>query len=399
MKRLLFLVACMQCFMGEAQTINIYYRANDTSYCSSHWATKVDCVNFASGYNNQMSIMGTNDSPYPEVNYMMEDVDSITFYSKEECPFYVIDENYISTDFSKNGQISKLQKHEKGKGIPVVIFGEAFSDRMINLGLYDFYVHSAMDAFFAKEPFTTFRDYFDVYSVTIVSKREVVGVEPPFTFQYDDERLKNYLLKIDDLKGALENVTAIRISSLPTSYNGSYGTINSAFGIDNFNIGQTTATSDPVFFEGLNNYLVWHEACGHGFGLLADERVNSNATDVFPIESYDNLDAEHVAGMSMNIDYHDTPETVLWKDFISNPDYEIEGIGLYEGAIYVYSKGIFRPSDSSIMYGSFEWCKEYYNAPSRWAIYQRIMQLAGENCKFEDFLQYDKINLEAIKTK
>ena len=39
----------------------------------------------------------------------------------------------------------------------------------------------------------------------------------------------------------------------------------------------------------------------------------------------------------------------------------------------------------------------YFNAPSRWAIYQRIMKLAGEECKFEDFLAYDKKNLEALQ--
>ena len=33
-----------------------------------------------------------------------------------------------------------------------------------------------------------------------------------------------------------------------------------------------------------------------------------------------------------------------------------------------------------------------FNAPSRWAIYQRIMKLSGETCTFENFLKYDAVN-------
>ena len=40
---------------------------------------------------------------------------------------------------------------------------------------------------------------------------------------------------------------------------------------------------------------------------------------------------------------------------------------------------------------------EYFNAPSRWAIYQRIMKLSGEECSFEKFLEYDKVNRGAAK--
>ena len=33
-----------------------------------------------------------------------------------------------------------------------------------------------------------------------------------------------------------------------------------------------------------------------------------------------------------------------------------------------------------------------FNAPSRWAIYKRIMELAGNSYSFETFLEYDEIN-------
>ena len=80
---------------------------------------------------------------------------------------------------------------------------------------------------------------------------------------------------------------------------------------------------------------------------------------------------------------------------IANPDYAIEGIGFYEGAEYVYAKDIYRPTEKSLMCSSS--IHEYYNAPSRWAIYQRVMKLAGEDYSFETFLELDKKALEKIK--
>ena len=35
---------------------------------------------------------------------------------------------------------------------------------------------------------------------------------------------------------------------------------------------------------------------------------------------------------------------------------------------------------------------EYFNAPSRWAIYKRIMELSGETASFDKFLEYDAVN-------
>ena len=39
---------------------------------------------------------------------------------------------------------------------------------------------------------------------------------------------------------------------------------------------------------------------------------------------------------------------------------------------------------------------ERFNAPSRWAIYKRIMELSGETASFEKFLEYDAVNRAAV---
>ena len=389
---MLFFLTAM---MGMSQTMNVYWGHNRPIYPFHIWRDNITEVKFKT---YTLEIYSGGEDPYMGFNH--EDIQYVTFSSKEEAPIrFVPEEAYVSTDFSKDGQIAVLQKHQQGKGIPLVILGDAFSDRMINLGLFDYYAQHTMNVFFAKEPFTTFRDYFDVYAVTAVSLKEVACKETAFGYGMDnsitedgEQRLYNYVLSIPELNNSVKNVTAIMVRNLPSDYPSDYSTSCYA---GNFNVGQTYFTMNNEY-ERFNNYLVWHEAGGHAFGLLADERVNNNATDVFPEESRQWLDEAHAEGSQMNIDYHDTPETILWKDFISNPDYEVEQIGLYEGALYSYGKGIYKPSDTSIMFSSD--VKDYYNAPSRWAIYQRIMKLAGEECKFENFLEYDKKNLEMIKS-
>ncbi|MBR5056730.1 MAG: hypothetical protein IKX03_05995, partial [Bacteroidales bacterium] len=53
-----------------------------------------------------------------------------------------------------------------------------------------------------------------------------------------------------------------------------------------------------------------------------------------------------------------------------------------------YTSGVYRPSSNSMMKDELD----YYNAPSRWAIYKRIMEQSGETASFDKFLEYDSVN-------
>lgn len=129
--------------------------------------------------------------------------------------------------------------------------------------------------------------------------------------------------------------------------------------------------------------IVQHEATGHGFGKLADEYVRyEGRISQGEIES---LKYGYSLGWYDNIDFTDNPLTIKWSSFLSNPLYSTS-VGIYEGAYYEY--GVYRPSKSSIMvYNVGE-----FNAPSRLAIYKRIMQLSGEEYSYDRFLEYDQIN-------
>ena len=147
-------------------------------------------------------------------------------------------------------------------------------------------------------------------------------------------------------------------------------------------------------------YKINHETLGHGVGKLGDEYVEMLSTSLGeenPYEGYIPEDTKqgvwdsHKNGYHLNVDVTNDPTKIIWKDFLSNPDYTSE-VGIYEGALY-YAKGAYRSSLGSVMREGGD-----FNAPSRWAIYKNVLEAAGETPTFENFLEYDKKNLNKAQT-
>jgi thiol-disulfide isomerase/thioredoxin len=294
---------------------------------------------------------------------------------------------YTSTDYSRDGEVLTLQKATVGKGINIVFMGDAYTDRdMGKDGLYETVMRQAMDEFFAIEPYRTFRNRFNVYAVKVVSPNGRIGdgytTALGSTFGNGTEigglvdKCYEYALKvpgINDRRDLLVNVIANTRRHSGTAM------------ISESTMSAVTFTSsygnDPEF---MGNVLR-HEAGGHGFGFLADEYTKYQAhVPQSQIESWNRLYDEY--GIYANIDFTDDPAKVRWSAFLADERYKDE-VGIYEGG-GLYSLGAYRPSKNSMMNENFE----YYNAPSRWAIYQRIMERSGEEYSFEKFLEYDAVN-------
>ena len=282
---------------------------------------------------------------------------------------------YGSSDFSRDGEVKQLQKHTKGPGFKIVITADGFSDRMIADGKFDLMVNRAVEAFFVEEPYKSFRDYFDVYSVVAVSRNELIAYDLAFgtTFsvcgpsdgiQSNYDKINEYIRKVPDLKGDLKDVTALVLVNKNNGCVGPFTFMND----DDYALCLVGA-GDGDFVK--------REAAGHGFGKLADEYYMNIPYTGNLHEDY------HKRGWYLNVDDTDDPTKVLWKDFLSDPYYQAEGIGIYRGALY---NNWYKSTSDSIMQGG----AKGFNAPSRWAIYQRIKKLAGEECSFEEFLEYDK---------
>ena len=131
--------------------------------------------------------------------------------------------------------------------------------------------------------------------------------------------------------------------------------------------------------------ILRHEAGGHAFAFLDDEYFNIQTEPT----------ADHIAhrksmyekyGWYANIDFTNDPKKVKWSAFLTDERYKDE-VGIFEGGS-LYARNAYRPTNHSMMNDHFE----YFNAPSRWAIYKRIMELSGEEASFEKFLEYDAIN-------
>lgn len=326
----------------------------------------------------------TNTDMWAHLSYMI---------NPQNEGYELISMDYKSTDYSENGKVTLLNKHSKGNGIKIAIVGDAFSDRIIADGTYEECGKRAMESFFNIEPYASYRDYFDVYLVTAVSENDRVGGNTAFDVKtkgsfitFSPEKVVEFFRGVPEFNGSLENITTILFENLHFDLIGFRD--QCVWFSDGFAIGTCPTGGD------MEN-TIHHEANGHGFGKLADEYYTDDecGTNRYPESEYEALDKLHQEGQYLNVDYHSDPASVIWKDFISNPDYSVEGIGIYEGGMGNCSKGIYRSTENSVMWDT----SRSFNAPSRWAIYQRLMKLSGEECRFEDFLEYDKKNLKMMQ--
>lgn len=304
---------------------------------------------------------------------------------------------YESSDYSEDGKVYTLQKASEGNGINVVLMGDAFSDRQVADGTYEEVMRTAADAFFSEEPYTSFRNLFNVYYVTAVSKNEgyVDGGSTVFSGYFgsgthvggDDNKCMQYAATCPGMTDPLMNEVLIIVMMNSTTYAGTcyFGTSSAyqgdygrGYGIAYFPIG----TSDEDLASVLH-----HEAGGHGFAKLEDEYYYESKGTIPSSEISRNIDFRNRYGWGRNVDYTSDPNSVVWSKFISDSRYASEGLGVYEGAC-TYYKGAYRPTETSIMVGNVGG----FNAPSREAIYNRIHKLAyGESWQFdyETFVSWD----------
>lgn len=242
---------------------------------------------------------------------------------------------YESTDYSKDGEFKQLQKATKGKGIDVVLMGDAYTDRLIADGTYDRTMNVAMEKFFEKEPYKSFRDHFNVYSVTAVSKHEVylmgssTAIEGYFGAGTEvggnDGTVFEYGLKAIGEERMDDALFVIMMNSPRYA-----GTCYSYYPANGGDWGNGVATAYfPVGTDDEALARVLQHECGHGFAKLGDEYQYEGTISAEEIEIAHH---QEVFGWWKNIDFTSDPTKVKWSYFLSDPRYANEGLGVYEGA-------------------------------------------------------------------
>ena len=298
---------------------------------------------------------------------------------------------YASTDYSADGKVETIQAHTAGSGIKLIFTGDAFTDKDHANGVFDMRVNQAMEAFFSEEPYTSLRNRFDVYSVAAVSKNKEIAEDSETAFGTffgtgtfvggNDDKVFEYALKIPGVDMTKTLVTVIANSP---NYSGTCFMY-----YDNAAI-----VYCPIIEYSESEFakVLVHESGGHGFGKLLDEYAYSGSIPADEKNEFiyqrDNL------GWGANVDVTSNPEQIQWSFMLNDTRYK-DVVGIHEGGL-TYAHGAWRPTFNSIMRNN----TDGFNAPSRFAIYKRIIRLSeGREATFEEFAQFDAPNLAKTRTK
>ena len=325
-------------------------------------------------------------------------------YNREgEIVFKLKDQDYTTKckltqyDYSYGeDEIITLQTAKRGKGINLIFLGDGFNAEDISKGEYLKTMKEQVENFFGIEPYTTYRDYFNVYTAIAVSPESGIGAvntiiytrfNTTFTggvgLRCDYEDVFKYALQMPTVTKDNLNQSLIIITPNTTDYGG---------------ICQMWDDGSAIAFCPMSNYgypldtrgVIQHEAGGHGFGKLGDEYIYHNEFIDFCTCTCCGHVSEfnHAKGngwydnLSLTGKMHEVP----WSHLIFHERYS-EVVDVFEGG-YMHNRGVFRSEQNSCMNNDIP----YYNTISRESIVKRIKAYAGETYSFEDFVANDKLN-------
>jgi hypothetical protein len=282
-------------------------------------------------------------------------------------------------DYLNNKQVVPLYTHTVGKGVPVVIIGDGF-DRVDNKkgGIFDSVSRELADSLLLRNYIVMdFADMFDVYAVVVESPE--TGVVRGTQTMFDTPTGVNFGAARQFAHDAFAQQEGKDLPPTVSYIFVGHGMIG---GYAYFGDGVGEGIGVFSTAEGVNMYWMSHEFTGHGFASLADEYVNPGYMG--GIQDLKNYQSRY---MCMNCSVTTDPKLAPWGRFIGLEGYE--EVSFYEGGFYE-AKDIWRPEETSVMVTLGPNGEIYYNAQSRWLIYERIHKVAGVDYSFESFLEFDK---------
>ena len=294
-------------------------------------------------------------------------------------------QTYTSSDYSQDGQVTKIHSATVGKGIDVVFVGDAFADK--DQELFNKYVELGKEAFFTEEPFKSTKDRFNIYRIGSVSKNGIItqeGGDTKFSAQFGDGTYISgdhdavFRFVQDKIPSVNLKKTIVFVIVNKAKYAGTCWMFS-----DNKAVCYVPLCRDETDYA----QTLRHEGCGHGFGKLADEYFYDSMGRI-PDDKVTELKQWKVLsyGFYENVDLTSDPNTIAWARFISDSRYSGK-VDVYEGG-YTYPYGVYRPTDNSIM----RYNTGGFNAPSREAIYKKIMKFSEGDAwtyDYETFVVFD----------
>lgn len=323
--------------------------------------------------------------------------------------FLLNDKDYRSTfkveqyDYAYgDGDVLVNQTASVGNGVNIVFMGDCFDAQDIATGKYLAGVEEAIGHYFDVEPYKTYKEYFNIYTIFGVSNDSGMGTvdtirDAKFGSQYSLSGIApnhatcyEYAMKAETVEASNLGQTLVVLIENTTDYGG----ICYMWG-DGSAIACCPMSADayPYDFRG----IVQHEAGGHGFAKLADEYIYHNAF----IEScscnccshLDSFNAGKALGWYRNLEDTGDMDQVGWSHLIFHPTYS-NIVDIYEGG-YFHTRGIFRSEPNSCMNNNIP----YFSAISRQEAVERIMRYAGEEFSLEEFYAKDVLDIQGNKAR
>ena len=355
-------------------------------------------------------------------------------------------ENIDGFDNPEDG-IVVLQEASKGNGTDIIIMGDGFSKTHFgNGGNYDKVMRQAYEDFFSIEPYSSLKEYFNVYYINAVSEDDhdatplmngaiqgtantvfsTTFTENSTSITGDNNVALSYAMQAIRQKGGKGGTECSDEDEINRRANSSLmivmvnvachaGTCSMSYSSGTDYCAESSVAYSALSFnaEGCRLTLI-HEAGGHGFGKLADEyggyRING-----FSTADWNNLINLHSYGLQRNVNEHWTAEekddgwnvdfrdtytdesNVYWSELLyqSYGYTASEGLGIYRGA-RTYDNLYCRPTDNSMMRDQFAENGNFFNAISRWAIWYRLMRLTGSisstdfKSSLNEFIAFDR---------
>lgn len=319
----------------------------------------------------------------------------IVFKLKNEDYTHTCTVNQYDYEYGEDEWLT-LQKATRGNngGINIVILGDGYDARDISSGDYLTNIKQEVEYFFGIEPYTTYRDYFNVYTAFPLSTETGVGTVNTIRYNRfnttytggvgltaDYDEIFNYALNAPTVTQDNLKQTLIIIVPNSTDYGG---------------ITQMWEDGSAIAFCPLSTYgypldsrgVIQHEAGGHGFGKLGDEYIYHNAfidfCNCLCCGHTDEFNNAKNLGWYENLSLTGKIHEVPWSHLIFDNRYS-DIVDIFEGG-FMHNRGVFRSEQSSCMNNNIP----YYSTISRESIVKRIKRYAGETYSYEEFVANDR---------
>lgn len=319
----------------------------------------------------------------------------IVFKLKNEDYTHTCTVNQYDYEYGENEWLT-LQKATRGNngGINIVILGDGYDAKDISSGDYLTNIKQEVEYFFGIEPYTTYRDYFKVYTAFPLSTETGVGTVNTIRYNRfnttytggvgltaDYDEIFNYALNAPTVTQDNLKQTLIIIVPNSTDYGG---------------ITQMWEDGSAIAFCPLSTYgypldsrgVIQHEAGGHGFGKLGDEYIYHNAfidfCNCLCCGHTDEFNNAKNLGWYENLSLTGKMHEVPWSHLIFDNRYS-DIVDIFEGG-FMHNRGVFRSEQNSCMNNNIP----YYSTISRESIVKRIKRYAGETYSYEEFVANDR---------